>query len=92
MTNVLALSERKGRISAAKVAEFVALIEGFDLEIDEEKAVNIFARLLPLCRSHQLTSYDALYLELSIRRQLPLATLNEPLRKAARKAGVKVLG
>ena len=42
--------------------------------------------------THKLTSYDAIYLDLAVRRQLPLATLDEPLRKAAKKLGVKLLG
>ncbi len=92
LTNVLALAERKGRITPAKVAEFIALIDGFDLEIDEEGAGRAFTHLLPLCRSHRLTSYDAIYLDLALRRELPLATLDDPLRKAAKKLGVKVLG
>jgi predicted nucleic acid-binding protein len=92
LTNVLALAERKRRITPAKVAEFIALIGGFDLEIDEEGSRRAFTHLLPLCRAHQLTSYDALYLDLTLRRQIPLATLDEPLRKAAEKLGVKLLG
>jgi len=47
---------------------------------------------LPLCRAHRLTSYDAIYLDLAQRGRLPLSTLDEPLRKAAKKLGVKLLG
>lgn len=92
LTNVLALAERKARISADRVAEFIALVESFHVDLDEEAPERAFRHLLALCRSHQLTSYDAMYLDLAIRRQLPLATLDEPLRKAARKLGVKLLG
>jgi len=92
LLNVLVLAERKGRIDPARVAEFIALIESFDLEVDTQAADRTFPHLLPLCRTHQLTSYDAVYLDLAIRRQLPLATLDEPLRKAARKQKVKLLG
>jgi len=92
LTNVIALAERKRRITLEKVAEFIALIQGFDLEIDEEGARRAFTHLLPFCRTYQLTSYDALYLDLALRRQVPLATLDEPLRKAAEKLGVKLLG
>ncbi len=92
LTNVLALSERKGRIDAAKVADFIALIESLNIELDYEAPDRAFRDILPLCRTHQLTSYDAMNLDLAIRRQLPLATLDEPLRKAAKKLGVKLLG
>lgn len=92
LTNVLALAEQKGRITSAQVAEFISLIESFNLEIDSEAPQRSFTDLLPLCRTHKLTSYDAMYLDLAVRRQLPLATLDEPLRTAASKLAVKLLG
>jgi predicted nucleic acid-binding protein len=45
--------------------------------------------LLPISRKYQLTVHDASYLELALRRQLPLATLDKPLQAAAKLAGVK---
>jgi predicted nucleic acid-binding protein len=92
LANVLALAEKNGRIDSARVAEFIALVEGFKVEVDNEAPQRAFSHLLPLCRTHKLTSYDAIYLDLAVRRQLPLATLDEPLRKAAKKLGVKLLG
>lgn len=91
ISNVLALAERKGRITPVKVAEFIALIASLDLEIDVEAPSRAFTHLLPLCRTYHLTSYDAIYLDLAVRRRLPIATLDEPLRKAAKKIGIKVL-
>jgi predicted nucleic acid-binding protein len=92
ITNVLFISERKGRITRAKIGAFIALIDQFQLEIDTAGSDRAFTHILPLCRSYQLTSYDAVYLDLALRRGLPLATLDEPLRRAAKKAGVKLLG
>lgn len=92
LTNVMALAERKGRISPAETTAFIAELSKFDIDIDAEASSRAFTHLLPLCRGHHLTSYDAIYLELALRLQLPLATLDEPLRKAAKKLGVKLLG
>lgn len=92
LTNILALSEKKGRISKEEVAEFIFLIEGFSLDVDHECSTRAFAHLLPLCREHHLTAYDAIYLDLARRRRLPLATLDRPLAKVAGKLGIKVLG
>jgi predicted nucleic acid-binding protein len=92
VANVLAFAERKGRITPAQSAAFIDELSKLAIEVDSESPDWVFERLLPLCRTHQLTSYDALYLELAVRRNLPLATLDEPLRRAAKKLGVKLLG
>jgi predicted nucleic acid-binding protein len=92
LTNVLYLAEKKGRIPADRVAEFTLFVNGLQLEVDDLAPARAFSDLLPLCRLHGLTSYDAMYLELAHRRNLPLATLDELLRKAAKKIGVKLLG
>jgi predicted nucleic acid-binding protein len=90
--NVLSIAERKRRITLTQASDFLSQISKLDIEIDGEAPARAFDEILPLCRAHHLTSYDAMYLELAIRRGLPLATLDGPLRKAARKLGVKVLG
>jgi predicted nucleic acid-binding protein len=92
ITNVMALAERKGRITAAESSVFINELSKLDFEIDAESSDRAFNHVLPLCRTHQLTSYDAVYLDLAVRRKLPLATLDEPLRKAARKLGIGLLG
>jgi predicted nucleic acid-binding protein len=92
LTNVLAIAERKGRITQAATSEFVSLLATLDFELDVEAPHRAFDHLLPLCRTFGLTSYDAMYLDLAIRRQLPLATLDDDLRRAAKKTGVPLLG
>jgi predicted nucleic acid-binding protein len=47
---------------------------------------------LALARAHRLTAYDATYLELALRRGAPLATFDQKLAEAARKAGGRVFG
>ena len=92
LTNVLYLAERNRRIPTDRVVEFIATIEDLRVQVDNEAPQRAFSHLLPLCRAHRLTSYDAIYLDLAMRRRLPLATLDGPLRKAAKKLGVKLLG
>jgi predicted nucleic acid-binding protein len=92
MTNVLAMAERKGRITPAQSDAFIADLSKLGIERDDEAPDRAFTHLLPLCRAHRLTSYDAIYLELAIRRSLPLATLDDDLRKTAKKLGVSLLG
>ena len=92
VTNVIALAERRGRITAAQSGAVIAGLGKLDIEQDEEAPGRAFSHLLPLCRKHKLTSYDAMYLDLAVRRGLPLATLDVDLRKAAKSVGVKLLG
>jgi predicted nucleic acid-binding protein len=92
LANVMALAERKGRITSTDSAGFLSELSKLDIEVDSEAPQRAFDELLPLCRAYQLTSYDAVYVELAVRRQLPLATLDEPLRKVAKKLKIKLLG
>ena len=92
ITNVLAMAERKGRIIARQSDAFIADLSKLGIERDNQAPDRAFTHLLALCRTHRLTSYDAIYLDLAIRRSLPLATLDEDLRKAARKLGIALLG
>ena len=92
IATVLAMSERKGRISPMQSDAFIADQSKLGIERDAEAPERAFTQLLLLCRTHRLTSYDAIYLDLAIRRSLPLATLDYDLRKAAKKLGVSLLG
>ena len=60
------------------------------MEIETDLAPDLDVAL-SLAFSHRLTFYDALYLELALRRGLPLATLDGGLARAARRAGIEVL-
>jgi predicted nucleic acid-binding protein len=92
IANVLAMTERKGRITARESDAFIADLSKLGVERDNEAPDRAFTHLLGLCRTHRLTSYDAMYLDLAARRSLPLATLDEDLRKAAKKVGITLLG
>lgn len=92
VTNVLAMAEKRRRIAPTASAEFLGFLGALDVEVDDEPASRAFSQLLPLCRTHRLTSYDAAYLELAVRRQLPLASLDNDLRAGAKQLGVSVLG
>jgi len=92
LANVMALAEKKRRISSIDTASFISDLGQLAIEVDADSANRAFTELLPLCRDHGLTAYDAVYLDLAIRRRLPLATLDQALRKAARKLDVKLLG
>ena len=92
ITNVLAMAEHKGRITPTRSDAFIADLSKLGIDRDNEAPDRAFTHLLVLCRRHRLTSYDAIYLELAIRRSLPLATRDDDLRKTAKKLRVDLLG
>jgi len=91
LANALALGERKKRITPARTAEFIALVGGLPIVIDEQTPNHALGTVLELARSEQLSAYDASYLELAMRRGVPLATKDGDLVKAARRMGVGLL-
>lgn len=70
----------------------MSLLAVLDIQVDFESYSRAFAQLISLCRAHKLTSYDAAYLDLALRTQLPLATLDDDLRAAATALGLMVIG
>ncbi|MGQ3047539.1 MAG: type II toxin-antitoxin system VapC family toxin [Niveispirillum sp.] len=88
MLNIVAMNERRGRLSADLSAEFLALLHGLDIEVDQSTDQAV---ILSLVREYRLTAYDAAYLEPAVRERLPLATFDRELAKAAQQAGVTLL-
>jgi predicted nucleic acid-binding protein len=92
IANVLALAERRKRISAGRLAEFVELIDTLAIEIDGQTSLRALHDVLNLARGETLTACDATYLELAMRLGLPLASKDVSLRQAATRLGVPLLG
>ena len=88
VVSVLAKSQRMGVITAEKVHGFLEDLRSLDITVDDESFGYVFGDVHHLAVAHGLSGYDAAYLELAIRKALPLATLDEDLQKAARAAEV----
>jgi predicted nucleic acid-binding protein len=89
--NVIAKCQRLGKITQAQASAFVALLEGLGIAIDASTSQRALHDTLDLARQFRLSAYDAAYLELALREQLPLATLDDALQNAARVAGVALI-
>lgn len=90
VTNILLMAERRRRIDGVQL---LALCEAFDklpVSLQPSLTPDQRAQVLRLAQKHRLSAYDAAYLELAMRLALPLASLDEPLRKAARSEGVSL--
>ena len=89
VANVIARAEAKSLVTEARSRAFLEMLEGVDIEVDSATFSHALSDTLQLARRYKLSAYDASYLELALRSGLPLATVDEELHKAAKKAGVK---
>jgi predicted nucleic acid-binding protein len=83
VANVLASAERRGRIGKDARDEFLAQLDELFIQIEHRPALWLWQRILPLAQAHRLSGYDAAYLELAKREDLPLSTLDDDLWLAA---------
>lgn len=90
-TNILRVGERAKRITHQQTSAFIALVESLRIEIDGETTWRAWSETLELSRRTELTTYDASYLELAIRRQATLVSKDRALLKAARINNAPVL-
>ena len=91
VANILLLGERRGRIPRAKTERFVRVLRELQISVEGSPSATALDPVLRLGREYGLTSYDAAYLELAMRRGLPLATLDARLADAAGGAGVPLV-
>jgi predicted nucleic acid-binding protein len=89
--NVLLVATRRERISADDWPRIRDDLEALPIDIDPESCDRVLDTVLPLANEYELSVYDAMYLELALRRGLPLATLDQKLIAAGKAAGVEVL-
>ena len=90
VANAVLAGERKKRLRQPEILRFTTLLESLVVLEDLQPVGDHIGNVLPLAREYSLSAYDAAYLELSIRRSAPLATLDGKLSKAAKQAGVKI--
>ena len=88
VANALLVGERRQRITSADAAHFLAILGSFPITVDGETVAHAWTDTMHLARAHNLSSYDASYLELAIRLGLPLAALDGRLKTAAAAVGV----
>jgi predicted nucleic acid-binding protein len=91
VSNVLLIAERKGRISEAGVTRFITLLDQLPIVVEQESPSRMFKEILALGRKYNLSSYDASYLDLAMRKGLSIATLDKKLIAAAKACDVPLL-
>jgi predicted nucleic acid-binding protein len=80
--SLLLKAERRRRVQSASVDEAIMLLDAIPIAIDPTSRAD---QIIRMARRHELTPYDAAYLELAHHLGVPLATLDRKLAAAARK-------
>jgi predicted nucleic acid-binding protein len=92
VANALLVLVRRGKLGEDERQSALGWLSGLRVRMDHDAGSLAFSRLSELASLHQLSVYDAAYLELAQRRQLMLGCKDGPLRTAAKHAGIELWG
>ncbi len=90
VANVLLVGERRKRCTQADTTTWLSFLSGLPVVVDKATEACAWSDTINLGRQHDLSEYDAAYLELALREAVPLATLDAKLEAAARAVGVAI--
>lgn len=89
--NSIVLGYRRKRLTTQQASALLKEMSALNIKIDDATARHAWSETTDLALRRNLTVYDAAYLELALRRDLPLATRDERLRDAALAEGCALL-
>ena len=89
--NALLVGEKRKRISKELVRSFLDDLATLPIVLEQFPAGVVFDRIQHISREHGLTAYDAAYLDLALDSGLPIATLDEDLMRACKKARARLV-
>jgi len=88
LANALLTGERRRRITRDHIEKGLTEMEALDIRESDNELGPL--DLLRLANAWNLSLYDATYVQLAQRMQVPLATLDDAMSTAARTGGVKL--
>lgn len=92
VASALTVAQRRGRLSGIEREDFIERLHTLRVQVERREATWLLQQILSLTRRRAgLSAYDASYIELAVRENLPLATLDRNLAEAARWAGVRLV-
>jgi predicted nucleic acid-binding protein len=92
MLNALTRAARRGRTDQPANKLFLNSLLSYNIQVESLTMEDQWAECRPLILKHRLSAYDSAYLAMAKRLKLPLATLDEQLRLAAKSEGLFHLG
>lgn len=90
IANSFAMAVRHARITAEYRATALRKLAMLEIETDAESDQQLWHSTQDLCDEYEISAYDGAYLELALRRNVPLATLDKRLYQAAKYAGAEL--
>lgn len=90
LANSLRNAVRRGRLQTAAVGDICAQLDVYEIDVLGGADVPLQQRF-GAAMAHELSAYDAAYLDLALQRRYALATLDARMAAAAQRAGVTVL-
>ena len=91
VANVLVHAVRRKRITTIRSAHFIDALAKLPILVDASTTARAMHSIYTLANEEKLTIYDAAYLDLALREQIPLATQDDDLLKAAKRLKVQTL-
>ncbi len=88
VANTLVVGERRRRCTHAQATAFLTGLASLPISIEDQTSTLAWSTIYPLARAHQLSAYDAAYIELALRQSLPLCTLDARLEATAATLGI----
>ncbi|HNR33255.1 MAG TPA: type II toxin-antitoxin system VapC family toxin [Candidatus Hydrogenedentes bacterium] len=90
VANAILVAERRKRLTSREADQALSLLQCLQVDVVDDEPLRHATAALSAARKYGLSTYDAAYLEIAQCMGLPLATLDQALRRAARKAGVEL--
>ena len=91
VVNVLLVAERRKRLKQVDSVRFITLLSQLPIVVEDKGSEKVMNDLLALGRTSRLSSYDASYLDLAMRKDCPIATIDKKLMEAAKEVSVTIL-
>jgi len=90
VVNVLLVAERRKFLKETDSVQFIRLLLQLPILVESPSSESVLKDILWLARVQDLSSYDASYLDLAMKKNLPLATFDRKLKRAAKAVSVKI--
>ncbi|MBX3385558.1 MAG: type II toxin-antitoxin system VapC family toxin [Phycisphaeraceae bacterium] len=91
VANIVLVRERRKLISPDHARVYLSEIDGIGVNLTDGAAAVSASTIAHLARPHQLTAYDAAYLDLAITLGFPLCTIDRNLTEAAKRSGIPLV-